>query len=63
MPAKKDKPVCSVCGMDVKQGSTLKAEYKGKEYYFCSESDKKEFEKHPQVYAGIPQVSKAGKAA
>ena len=63
MPAKKDKVNCFVCGMEVKQGSKLKAEYKGKEYYFCSEADKKEFEKHPQVYAGMPQVSKTGKAA
>jgi YHS domain-containing protein len=63
MPASKDKANCPVCGMEVKRDSKLRAEYKGQEYYFCSESDKKEFEKHPQVYAGIPLVSKTGKAA
>jgi YHS domain-containing protein len=63
MPATKTKANCSVCGMEVKRGSKLKAEYKGQEYYFCSEPDKKEFEKHPQVYAGIQQVSKTSKVA
>ncbi len=63
MPATKNKMNCSVCGMEVSQDSKLKADYKGRSYYFCSDSDKKEFEKHPQVYAGIEHVGKTSKAA
>ncbi len=63
MPATKVKANCSVCGMEVHKDSKLKADYKGQAYYFCSDSDKKEFQKRPQVYAGIQRVSKRSKAA
>lgn len=65
MRATKVKASCSVCGMDVEpgSGSKFKAEYKGQTYYFCSDSDKKEFQKRPQVYAGILRVSKTTKKA
>ncbi len=43
-------PKDPVCGMDVSQGSTLKTEYKGKTYYFCSESCRISFEKKPDDY-------------
>ena len=62
MPATKVRMNCSVCGAG--GNAQFKADYKGQTYYFCSESDKKEFQKHPQVYAGMERVSKtAGKAA
>lgn len=63
MPARKVKMNCSVCGMDVARDSKFKADYKGQTYYFCSENDKKEFQKRPHVYAGLERVSKTGKAA
>ncbi len=63
MPATKVKANCAVCGMEVGKDSKYKADYKGQTYYFCSESDKKEFQKRPQVYAGILRVSKTSKAA
>ncbi len=61
MPATKIKANCSVCGMNV--DSKFKVDYKGQTYYFCSENDRKEFQKRPQVYAGLERVSKTGKAA
>jgi membrane fusion protein, copper/silver efflux system len=41
-----------VCGMDVDPQSpkTLKAQYKGKTYYFCSDTCKKSFEANPEKY-------------
>jgi len=63
MPATKNKINCSVCGMDVSRDSDIKSEYKGQTYYFCSDGDKKEFEKRPHVYAGIEKMSKSHKAA
>ncbi len=65
MPATKSKVInCSVCGMELGKDSEHKAYYKEQTYYFCSDSDKKEFEKRPHVYAGIlSHMSKKGKAA
>ena len=41
-----------VCGMtvDPKAASTLKTQYKGETYYFCSETCKKSFEANPEKY-------------
>ena len=41
-----------VCGMDVdpRASSTLKTQYKGKAYYFCSEHCKTGFETNPESY-------------
>jgi YHS domain-containing protein len=41
-----------VCGMDVdpKSPDTLKTQYKGKTYYFCSKLCKKSFEENPEQY-------------
>jgi YHS domain-containing protein len=39
-----------VCGMKVKPGSGPSAEYQGKTYYFCSESDRQRFLKDPATY-------------
>ncbi len=65
MSATKNKVItCSVCGMELGKDSKHKADYREQTYYFCSESDKKEFEKRPHVYAGIlSHMSKKGKAA
>lgn len=40
-----------VCGMEVdEKKATQKSEYKGKTYYFCSATDRKQFEKEPEKY-------------
>ncbi len=40
-----------VCGMSVdEKTSKLKSEYKGRTYYFCSQSDKATFDKNPTKY-------------
>ncbi|MBS1214039.1 MAG: efflux transporter, family, subunit, partial [Proteobacteria bacterium] len=51
-----------VCGMDVdpKSPNTLKTQYKGETYYFCSEHCKKSFEANPEKY--LPKKSPAAKA-
>jgi membrane fusion protein, copper/silver efflux system len=40
------------CGMDIdpEAPGTVKTEYKGKSYYFCSKLCKKEFEANPEKY-------------
>jgi len=41
-----------VCGMNVDEKTgTLKSEYMGKTYYFCSQSCKEVFEKNPKRFA------------
>ena len=47
-----------VCGMDVEDGAVkpgIISEYRGKKYYFCSDSCKQEFEKDPARYAANPE--------
>ena len=44
------KVVDPVCGMTVDPKTSEKAVYKGKTYYFCSRSEKEEFEKSPEKY-------------
>lgn len=39
-----------VCGMTVDPATSVHSEYKGKTYYFCSDSDKKDFDKAPASY-------------
>jgi len=41
-----------ICGMDVdpKSAKTLKTQYKGETYYFCSDHCKKTFEANPEKY-------------
>ncbi len=40
-----------VCGMNVdEKTATLKSEYKGKTYYFCSQTCKETFDKNPAKY-------------
>jgi YHS domain-containing protein len=63
MTASKNKTNCSVCGLEINKNSKFTAQYKGQTYYFCNNSDQKEFENRPQVYAGIERVSKTGRAA
>ncbi len=42
-----------VCGMDVDdKTTTLKSDYKGQTYYFCSPGCKRSFDKEPEKYAG-----------
>ncbi len=47
----KNKGKCPVCSMDVRTDE-IKSEYKGRAYYFCSESDKKQFMGNPEKYIG-----------
>jgi len=43
-----------VCGMDVDpRTATIKFEYKGQMFYFCSPGCKKDFEKEPQKYIQV----------
>jgi YHS domain-containing protein len=46
-----------VCGMDVdpKSPGTLKTQYKGETYYFCSKMCKESFEANPEKY--IPKTT------
>ena len=39
-----------VCGMEVDEGSELKAEFDGKTYYFCSRGCMLDFKENPQHY-------------
>ena len=41
-----------VCGMEVKQGGNLKADYKGTTYYFCMNSCRQRFVKAPDSFLG-----------
>ncbi len=62
MPATKIKIECPVCDMEVSEKTKLKAEYKGRMYYFCSEDDMKKFQQRPQVY-GWKAPGKTSKVA
>jgi YHS domain-containing protein len=42
-----------VCGMQVDPATSPKSTYKGKSYYFCSLSDKQEFDKAPTTYIKV----------
>lgn len=47
-----------VCGMEVdEKTTTLKSEYKGQTYYFCSPGCKRDFEKAPEQYVGAQSGS------
>ncbi len=51
-PAEKKETKDPVCGMKLDPAtSKLKVEYKGKTYYFCSDTCKTKFEKEPAKYA------------
>ena len=52
MPASKQNIHCPVCGMVVDENSEFTASRAGEMYYFCSEEDKKEFQKNPNKYIG-----------
>jgi Cu+-exporting ATPase len=42
-----------VCGMEVEPATAAAtSDYKGKTYYFCAKGCKKEFDSHPEKYAG-----------
>ena len=41
----------SVCKMEVDEDTSLKREFEGKNYYFCSAICKSAFEKEPHRYA------------
>jgi len=41
-----------VCGMKVdEETATIKTDYKGATYYFCSEECKERFQLYPEVYS------------
>jgi putative intracellular protease/amidase/YHS domain-containing protein len=44
----RDNPVCPVCWMDVDH--SIKSDYKGKVYYFCSQAHKQSFDKFPEEF-------------
>ena len=44
------KAVDPVCGMTVDPKTADKSVYKGKTYYFCSRSEKRQFDKTPEKY-------------
>ena len=44
------KVVGPVCGMTVDPKTAGPSVYKGKTYYFCSRSEKRQFEKTPEKY-------------
>lgn len=47
----RDKAKDPVCGMEIEvDKARFKSEYQGKTYYFCSQSDKTQFEKDPTKY-------------
>lgn len=46
---KSNKHVDPVCGMKVSSDS-LKADYQGEGYFFCSDYCKQQFEKNPETY-------------
>jgi len=49
-----------VCGMDIdEKKSTQKTFYRGKLYYFCSATCKKEFDKDPSKYAKKEEEQKS----
>jgi YHS domain-containing protein len=41
---------CPVCGMEVDENSEFSTSSQGEIYYFCSDEDLKEFQKHPSQY-------------
>ncbi len=47
---KGDSQICPVCGMAVSATSSLKANYKGVTYHFCTDNHQAEFEKTPEEY-------------
>jgi YHS domain-containing protein len=46
-----------VCGMMCDPKATLKSEYRGQTYYFCSADCKKSFDKEPQKYVVLAKQS------
>jgi len=45
-----EKSIDPVCGMSVEEEGSLKATYHGREYHFCSEQCRDEFQKNPELY-------------
>jgi transcriptional regulator GlxA family with amidase domain len=45
-----DHPVCSVCDMEVDSETAPKSAYKGKTFYFCSQSHKEQFDATPEKF-------------
>jgi putative intracellular protease/amidase/YHS domain-containing protein len=43
-------PLCPVCDMDVDPANSPKSVYKGKNYYFCSDGHKQQFDRGPDKY-------------
>ena len=55
-------PLCVVCGMDVDPKTAPKSVFKGANYYFCSDNDKKTFDASPDkfVTAVAPKPAASG---
>jgi len=56
-----DHPICPVCLMSGDR--SIKASYKGKTYYFCSQDEKDFFEKHTDVFDKFLAEDAARKSA
>lgn len=42
-----------VCNMEVdEQNAAASSQYKGEDYYFCSQACKQKFDRNPEQYAG-----------
>ena len=46
----KNKAIDPVCGMEVDTKSEFHAVHQGQTFYFCSQADRIEFQKHPEKY-------------
>jgi len=46
----KEHPLCPVCLMEVDRATASSSVYKGKTYYFCSDSHKAAFDAGPQKW-------------
>ncbi len=49
-----------VCNMEVAPGSKFRSMQKGKEYLFCSDSCKKQFDRTPENYLGGKKGARCG---
>jgi len=45
-----EQPVCPICDMEVDPHTSLRSEYKGKTFYFCSDEHKRQFDAGPEKW-------------
>ena len=60
----RDQLIDPVCGMRMEpEESPAVTTYKGRSYYFCSDTHKEEFERNPAFYAKIADEEETGQQA